>query len=75
MAHRAAVAVLATCCKSSHEELADLIHGDVAVWACECINHSMIAPYQKEHNITAFEELTAESHITMTSEQFFENTS
>ena len=50
------------------------MHGDVAVWACECINHSMITPYQKEHNITAFEELTAESHITMTSEQFFENT-
>ena len=25
----------------------------------------MITPYQKEHNITVFEELTAESRITM----------
>ena len=33
MTRRAAVAVLATCCKSSQEELADLMHGDVAVWA------------------------------------------
>ena len=72
MTHRASVAMLATCCKPSQEELADLMHGDVAVWACACINHSEITPYQKEHHITAFEELTADSHIRMTSEKFFE---
>ena len=74
MTHRTSVAMLATCCKSTQEELADLMHGDVAVWACECINHSEITPYQKEHNVTAFEELTADSHIEQTSAQFFENT-